>query len=236
MSKGVTIVRTLIAAGLLATLTAVPAHADQRAGFYWGVDLGQSSYDLDESGLNSALGDALADAGYSVLDGTSETSEEGFTWGITFGYQFMRYLAVEAAWVDLGSAEFKNRSSITDGVATVDLGTTVETDSAGAVLSALGTLPLGAGWEFFGRVGAYFGSNDVSADLTLDGVGGSLEDDSSSQSLMWGVGAAYSRGQWTTRLEYQQYTDVGDDDGLGEVDVDRIVFSAVYNTGFSFWR
>lgn len=228
--------KTLIAAGLLATLAAVPAHADNREGFYWGFDLGQSSYDLDEGGLNNALGGSLADAGYSVLSGASETSEDGFTWGITFGYQFMRYLAVEAAYVDLGSAEYKNRSSITDGVSTFDLGTTVETDSAGAVLSALGTLPVGAGWEFFGRVGAYFGSNDVSADLTLDGVGGALEDDSSSQSLMWGLGASYSRGPWTTRLEYQQYTDVGDDDGFGEVDVDRIVFSAVYNTGFSFWR
>jgi hypothetical protein len=232
----VSIVKSLIAAGVLAVLGALPAHADQREGFYWGVDLGQSSYDLDENGLNRSLENSLADAGYTVLDGSSDTSEDGFTWGITVGYQIFRYLAVEAAYVDLGNAEYKNRSTVTDGVSNFALGTTIEADSAGPVVSVLGTLPVGAGWEFYGRVGGYFGSNDASADLTLDGVGDALEDDSSSQSLMWGVGAGYSRGQWSTRLEYQLYTDVGDDDGFGEVDVNRIVFSAVYNTGFTFGR
>jgi hypothetical protein len=36
------------------------------------------------------------------------------------------------------------------------------------------------------------------------------------------------------RLEYQQYTDVGDDDGFGEYDVDRITLGTYYRTGFGF--
>jgi len=30
------------------------------------------------------------------------------------------------------------------------------------------------------------------------------------------------------RLDYQQYTDVGDEDVLGETNIDRIAFSALY--------
>ena len=65
---------------------------------------------------------------------------------------------------------------------------------------------------------------------------GSFSDSSTSQSFLWGAGLGYTRGRWTSRLDYQQFTDVGDENGLGEVDVDRITFSAIYRTDFGFHR
>lgn len=231
--------KSRIALAVLAAMASLPVHAQDRdiwqnSGFYWGADFGQTSTDLDRSGLDRGIENALVDGGLAVLDGRSETSEDAFTWGLTLGYQIIRYVAVELAYVDLGEAEYKSRLTVSDGVASSDLNTTVNVASSGAALSGVGTLPIGAGWEVLGRVGMYFGSNDLDVSVDTGGLGNSLDDSSSSQSLMWGAGLGYTARQWTVRLEYQQYTDVGDDDGFGEYDVDRITLGAVYRTDFGF--
>jgi opacity protein-like surface antigen len=227
-----------IALAVLATLVASPAFADEYSGFYWGFDLGQASYGLDRNDLDSQIVDGLAQQGLTVLSGSSETSEDGFTWGITFGYQILRYLAVEAQYLDLSSAEYKVNAQVTDGVNTSDVRSAVNIDSSGFSVSGLGILPVwDTGWDFYGRVGMYFGSNDAELNLSADSFSDRVTDSSSSESFFWGVGAGYTRGQWTSRLEYQKYVDVGDDNsGLGQADVDRIVFSAVYRTDFGAWR
>lgn len=42
------------------------------------------------------------------------------------------------------------------------------------------------------------------------------------------MGLGYRAGQWTTRLEYQQAQDVGENSILGKADVSRIVLGAIY--------
>ena len=213
-----------------------PQSSEPRQGFYLGFDLGQSSYDLSRSDLDSELADSLQQSGINVLSGSSETSEDGFTYGLIFGWQFLPWLAVEAAYVDLGDSEYKSNTVISDGVATADLRTTLTAESAGPTLSALGILPLGKGWDVYGRVGAYFGSNDATAAVSVDGIAADLDDSSSSQTFLWGGGVGYTRGHWTVRLDYQKFTDVGDDNGFGEVDVDRITFAGLYRFGNTFVR
>jgi opacity protein-like surface antigen len=226
---------------LIAALAALPVHAADRthgdgdAGFYWGFDLGEASFGLNRGDLDDQLTGALGEAGIDVLDGRSGTSEDGFTWGLTFGYQFMRYLAVEAAYVDLGEAEYTSRALVSDGATTADVTAKFTTDSAGPAISVLGTLPIRSGWDVHARAGMYFGSNDTSTNLSVDDLSDSFGDSSSSQSFLWGAGIGYTSGQWTVRLDYQQFTDVGDEDGLGEVDVDRLTLGAVYRTGYGFW-
>jgi outer membrane protein OmpA-like peptidoglycan-associated protein len=206
-------------------------------GFYWGFDLGQSSFGLDQRDLDNQLAAGLGDEGLTVIDSRSETSEDSFTWGITLGYQLLRYLAVEAAYLDLGEAEYKYNALVTDGVTSGDTRSTFNADSSGPAVSLLATLPIGAGWGVYARAGMYFGNNDGSVDTSVDGVpSGSFSDSSTSQSFLWGAGLGYTRGRWTSRLDYQKFTDVGDEDGLGEVDVDRITFSAIYRTDFGFQR
>ncbi|RPI13453.1 MAG: hypothetical protein EHM60_09115 [Lysobacterales bacterium] len=231
--------KSRIALAVIASMAALPMTAGAQdiwanSGFYWGADLGQTSTDLDGRGLDRGIEDALVDSGFAVIDGRSETSEDAFTWGLTLGYQIIRYVAVELAYVDLGEAEYKSRLLVSDGIGSGDLNTTVNVASSGPALSAVGTLPIGAGWEVLGRVGMYFGDNDLDVSVDSGGLGESLDDSSSSQSLMWGAGLGYTARQWTVRLEYQQYTDVGDDDGFGEYDVDRITLGAVYRTDFGF--
>ncbi len=111
----------------LSALIATPAMAadsgywdsgrDDR-GFYVGADLGQYNWSLDENALNQSVVDTLGDLGLNVIDGASETSEDGFTWGLILGYQLLPFLAFEAAYVDLGSAEYKSNVDVTDGTNT----------------------------------------------------------------------------------------------------------------------
>ena len=153
---------------------------------------------------------SLADVGLTVLDGQSSTSEDGFTYGIILGYQILPYLAVEAAYVDLGDAEYKSNLLVTDSVATTELNSKLTAESSGATLSALGILPFASGWEVYGRVGVYFGSNDAELQLSSVGVTESASDSSNSQDLVWGGGVGFTRGDWTLRLDYQQFADIGD--------------------------
>jgi opacity protein-like surface antigen len=211
----------------LAALVSTPAVAAER-GFYFGLDLGQYAYDLDQGGIDQLVVGALEDLGLDVLDGTSETSEDGFTYGIILGYQVLPYLAVEAAYVDLGDFEYKGSALVSDGVTTADLSAQLNGESSGATLSALGILPFASGWEVYGRAGVYFGSNDADVRFTADGLTESASDSSNSTEFLWGVGGGYTRGDWTVRLDFQQFMDVGDSDSTGDVNVNRIVLGAVY--------
>ena len=211
----------------LAALAAAPVSAAER-GFYFGLDAGMASYDLDRDAIDAAVEAALDSLGLTVLSGSSSTSDDGFTYGITLGYQILPYLAVEAAYVDLGDAEYNARASVTDGVTTGDLRAQVTPESSGPALSALGILPIGSAWEVYARVGVYFGSNDVEARVSSGGASASASDSSSSEELLWGAGVGYSRQHWTVRLDYQQFQDIGDEDVAGEADVDRFTLMSLY--------
>jgi hypothetical protein len=211
----------------LAALAASPSIAAER-GFYAGFDLGQASYDLDRRDIDGQIVGAFDALGLNVLSGRSSTSEDGFTYGITLGYQILPYLAVEASYVDLDDAEYRGSATVTDGVTTADFGTQVTTESSGPALSVLGILPLPRNWEVYARAGLYFSNTDVAARLSSGDVSSLGDDSSSSEEFLWGAGVGYSRNQWTVRLDYQQYTDVGDEDVLGETNIDRIAFSALY--------
>jgi opacity protein-like surface antigen len=113
-------------------------------------------------------------------------------------------------------------------VSTADFRTQVTTESSGPSLSVLGILPLPRNWEVYARAGVYFSSTDVTARLSSGDSISAADDSSNSEEFLWGAGVGYSRDQWTVRLDYQQYTDIGDEDVLGEVNIDRIAFSALY--------
>ena len=219
--------RTIALLGL-AALVSTPAVAADR-GFYFGLDAGQYAYDLDQRGIDRMIEGSLADVGLTVLDGQSSTSEDGFTYGIIFGYQILPYLAAEAAYVDLGDAEYRGSSQVSDGFTNAEMNAQLTAESSGATVSVLGILPVFAsGWEVYGRAGVYFASNDVAAQISIDGISEQESDSSNSTEFLWGVGAGYTRGDWTLRLDFQQFTDVGDSDATGDVNVNRIVLGAVY--------
>jgi len=219
--------KRILALAVLASLAAAPAMAaDNDRGFYWGFDLGQYQYSLDQRALDNVVIAGLEGSGYTNIDGASDTSEDGFSWSLSLGYQILPYLAVEAGYVDLGTAEYKANVNATDISGDHAISEKLEYDSRGFAVSALGILPLHE-WSLYGRLGYYLANNDATYTTIVDGVGGSFKDGDNSQDFYWGVGGGYTQGQWTLRLEFQQYMDVGDTPAL-ESDVDRITIGAIY--------
>jgi len=137
--------KRLIALAGLAVLAAAPASAGDR-GFYAGFDLGQYSHDLDANGISRQFDAALGGLGLTTSNFSSDTSEDGFTYGVLVGYQFLPYVAVEAAYVDLGDAEYKGRATVSDGVTSADMNAQYTTESSGPSLSVLGILPFMKTW------------------------------------------------------------------------------------------
>jgi OOP family OmpA-OmpF porin len=87
--------KRIVAAGLfaLATIAGSALAQQQPRGWYGGISAGQSSADVDASGL-TVLG--------ATASSTSvEDTDTGFK--VYGGYRFNRNLAVEAGWADLGA-------------------------------------------------------------------------------------------------------------------------------------
>lgn len=218
--------RHIVAVAGLGLLVATSASAAD-TGFYAGLDFGQYSHDLDSNGFGRQVDGALGDLGLTVSSSASDSSEDGFTYGVLVGYQFLPYLAVEAAYVDLGDAEVKTNATVSDGFTSADLRAKATTGSSGPSLSALGILPFMKNWEVHARAGVYFSNNDATARLAIDGLEETANDSSNSTEFVWGAGIGYTRGDYTTRLDYQQYTDVGDS-STGEASIDRLTLVAIF--------
>ena len=122
---------------LLLALSAVMGVSSAQAadtGFYVGGSLGQSKInDFNGSDLDAEL--AL-----EGITSSSSTDDTDTGWKVFAGYQFMKYLAVEGAYVSSG--KFKANSVVTSPSAGV-VDTEIETDAW--TISALGILPLACG-------------------------------------------------------------------------------------------
>jgi hypothetical protein len=130
---------------LFASAPALAAEPPSR-GFYVGGGVGSATFDDD--GLFAGL----------RFDDTDTT------YGVFAGYKFMKYLAVEARYSDLGGY------SVSDGVIQESL------DATGYSAHVVGIVPLGTGgWELFGQLGignVKLDSNCCGSDSTSTGSAG----------------------------------------------------------------
>lgn len=224
--------RILALATFAALCAAQPALAGD-TGFYVGADIGSTSVDIDKGELDSLFFEALASEGL-FLDGSSGVDDSDTTYGLTVGYRFMPYLAVEGQYLDLGEASYRASGDLYEfetllGAANLD----TSIDSSGFGLSVLGILPIQEVWEVFARLGMYFGDTDADFSVRLDdGVdvgSGSMGDSKSEEEFFYGIGAGYTFNEtWNVRIEYTVFQDIGDEDLTGEEDLDRFVIGLNY--------
>jgi len=188
-------------------------------------------------GLESDLSDWIDEVRARPSRCLDRGERERLHLGIIAGYQIGSYFAAEAGYLDLGEAEYKVRGTVTDGSLVSDVELAARMDSTGFAVSALGMFrsPTRAGTCSPRRrvTSAATTSRATSPSTTWSTR---APDDTSSTSFLWGAGVSYTRGQWTSRIEYQQFQGVGDDGDFDGLDVNRIVFGAVYRTGFGGWR
>lgn len=189
----------------LAMLAVVPS---AQAQWYVGASAGESR----NSYKGASQADQLLDLGFDGA--TSSIDDKDAAYRIHLGYQLHRYLAVEAAYVDLG------RTSINSTVLPAgSLETRIR--AKGFDLSAVGMLPLGEQFGLFARVGAFAAETRAS----FSGRGsvilfdGEQTQKKRSTSVVYGVGATFNfTPQWALRAEYNRYSKLGDDLTGGEFD------------------
>ena len=177
--------KSMTVAGELLAMMAGPALAqrdrdDDRAGdnpegFYLGGGIGDFSSSVDE--INSF--DSIDDAGIDFSDGDNAMKVFG-------GWNFNRFFAVQADYVDFGESS----GAVTPSVS----GTS---DVQGIAPSIVGTIPIGP-VELFGRLGMMF----YEVDLNL--TGGRVVDESG-EDLVWGAGIGIDvLDRLNLRLEYEE--------------------------------
>lgn len=219
--------RTAVFAAL--TLFAGSAVADD-TGFYAGAGLGWGEISLPRSKITNSLAAEYAAAGAPLQTWSAKTDDSSIPWSVFVGYRVIKYLAVEAGYLDAGSASYTGRGDayviVDDEV--VESRADLDWSANGAVVSVLGIWPIDATWSVFGRVGGFFGDVSSDARITLDSVTGKGSVSENSNEFLYGVGVDSTfLDQWSARLEWQAMPSVGNNN-TGSADWNSIQFSLLY--------
>lgn len=210
------------------------AHAAEE-GFYFGIAGGMTSADLSKNDLDGRYQSLLIDDSYDVLGYESTLDDSDTSWGVQVGYQWGPHFAAEIGYVDLGKAVYEADFLVEDLLSPGDMYVGSERTrfrSSGPTVAVLGLLPLGETFDIHGRAGILFARNRIteqSRDYYTGEVLGSQEFSGNSKDLFAGIGGAWNiNANYTMRLEYQRYFDVGDDEDTTETDVDQLSLSILF--------
>jgi hypothetical protein len=217
-----------IALGLGMAMASMTAAADESRGFYFGIDGGIGSADINKSELDRSLQASLVDAGLDVVVGNSNLDDRDFSYGAFIGYRFLPYLAAEVSYLGLGTSKYD--ADVTGPDLVEPVAVTGKFLSDGPALSVLGIWPIGRSWDLYARGGIFFASTTF--DVRASTTDLSIRDSSArnTQEFLWGIGAGYHVDtHWAVRLDFQEITNVGDPDVTGEANVDRLAFGFVYS-------
>jgi opacity protein-like surface antigen len=200
-------------------------------GLYVGATAGSSLFHEDKSDFDNAMLAAFSENGFFVTSGTSTLKKSSFAFGGLIGYQFIPEIALEASYTDLGKIRYHS-TDIVSGYfnAFADL----DGKAKGPTVSVIGALPLSPQWEVYARAGIIFSKVTLDATVSLAQTTGSNGAGTASQSAnsvdpLAGVGLAWKpTKQFKIRAEYTRYSNVGDKDKTGEINIDTFNFGVTY--------
>jgi OOP family OmpA-OmpF porin len=198
------------------------------------IDLNGTIPDLSDDLLYEF---ALAGVGESTLDDSVSV------WGLQLGYRFNKYFATEVGYAKLGEASYRLPAAVNVTVTHLASGASITDNfeaeraavftSAGPTISALGMLPIGQHIDLHLRGGIYLADTRLTnriRDVETDFANVSHDrTDASETELFAGLGGAWNINEnFTLRVEYQKFLDVGDDQKTGESDIDVFNVSVLF--------
>ena len=211
-----------------ATAAATPVLAGN--GLYVGATAGSSLFHENKSDFDNAMLDAFSENGLFVTSGTSTLKKSSFAFGGLIGYQFIPEIALEASYTDLGKIRYHSTNIVSGQFnAYADL----DGKAKGPTVSVIGALPLTPQWEVYVRAGIFF--SKVTLDATVSLTAGTTIAGTSSQSAnsvdpLAGVGLAWKPyKQLKIRAEYTRFSNVGDKDETGEINIDTFNVGVTYS-------
>ena len=205
-------------------------------GLYVGGYVGQGSKDAPRDFYELFNADIQRFAFFTPTQQTTSLDDSDTAFGIVGGYRLTPYLAIEGGYHNFGQVTYRSRAS---GSFPLDSGTanvSIDTETTGFSIAALGVLPLTRDWELFARVGALFATNKLRIQVTGEGqqfippLGHRFvaSDSASTTETYAGVGVGRRFFEiYDLRLEYQRAFDAGDDSLGGKGDVDAALLGLI---------
>ena len=160
--------KLVMALGLFVALSPVAVNAAPQSGAYVGVSVG--STDIEDEVTDN-------------YDGISNVDSEETAASVYAGYRVSQYLAVEAAYMDLGDVKFTGA------------GTTQEYDFSAITVAALGFVPLADNFEAFIKLGMHRTEVEASGNESYK------EHDTG---MLYGAGVSYSMDNVSFRAGYEK--------------------------------
>jgi OmpA-OmpF porin, OOP family len=199
---------------IVAALMAAPASAQ----FYIGGNVGAS----DVKANNTAPADQFLDLGFDSAVNTNDKRDVGYR--LFGGYQLHKYVAVEAAYVDLGKFGFR-----TDVVPTGALSGAM--NISGFEVAAVGTLPINERFGLFARVGAFSNETKTSYNGTgsVEVITGAETQRKRSTRLSYGAGVMFAINKnFSLRGEWSRYAKLGSAFTGGKTDANLYSLGVVF--------
>ncbi|NDP40040.1 MAG: OmpA family protein [Rhodoferax sp.] len=201
----------------LAVLASSFALADD-SGWYAGANAGQSSAKIDDARITSGL----LGSGFSGATITDDDRSTGYK--IFGGYQYNKYLAVEAGYFDLGNFGFNATTVPAGGALSGNI------KLKGFNMDLVGTLPITEKFSVLGRIGANYA--DATDSFVGTGSVNVLDPNPSKRdtNLKVGVGLQYAfTPALAMRAEVERYRI---NDAVGNKgDIDLVSLGLIYRFG-----
>jgi OOP family OmpA-OmpF porin len=186
-----------------------------------------------ESGAYAGLSIGQSSASDTECAGGFSCDNKDTAWKIFGGYQFMRYLAAEGAYTDLGKT---NASASLPGISS-----SINSKSYAWELVAVGSYPIGtSGFAPYIKAGLYTGETKGDVSLTVGATTASSSFKKTNTDWTAGIGVRYDiMKNFAVRAEWQRYNGVSGGDttvavgavsaiNSGESAVDIISIGALY--------
>ena len=175
-------------------------------GWYIGLNAGQSQADVNKDELDAVVDDAFFFAGAPITSGSSSLEDSDTAWSVFGGYRLNPFIAFEAGYANLGTAEYRASGTINPPgpVASAPANFNADFEVTGFTVAAIGSIPINDMFGLHARVGVLFSDTEI----TLTGGSGTVSVSetfsASAQDLFYGVGAAlHLGGNWSLNLDYQ---------------------------------
>jgi len=207
------------------------AMAEQTGGWYFGVTGGQAKADLDQDEMDAIVTDAFLSTGSSIISADSSLEDSDTSFSVFAGYRFFPALAVEAGYIDFGTAEYRAAGLVNPPGPVTSLPVSFATDFevSGFTVAAIGAVPLGDNFDLHARAGILFAKTENSIAASSLGSVASDRLSANSEDLHYGIGAGYHLGtHWSFTLDWVQFKDVGDEEETGEDDLERLSLGVTY--------
>jgi OOP family OmpA-OmpF porin len=175
--------------------------------------IGLSAGGLHSSGMQvGAINPALQAQGLGVRTTAAEDRDTG--WKLYAGFRLSPHLAVEGGYAALGRYRF-------EGQVVQDPGTVQASFKAGGWnLAALGIVPLGDGWDVFGKAGASYWQARLDTQGRFSGRSAQPADAQGAGPLL-GLGANWRHSAaLSARVEWERFGRIGQADRTGQTDID----------------